>query len=577
MWGFGSDKPALVRQPPRAPKALPGNSTCVPEPAREPEASCQLEPEPQPQPQRAPATLHPRQCAIDGPHSPRALTGITVYLQAKSTLSGVAAEREPWEVGPEQAGPYQLTGLTREGQLVYFLAYHRTRKQYEWVIGPSDVATFAATVDLYAGAAARMLPGSRHVVDSQADGADAVRDPASVIKRQAQGTAPWQQARGNREDGLADLANGGASGFNVARNSYLRVAAYARPARQLANRLAADMASGALAHLDARQQAVSGRNALLEKTRARLSPGSRSLSRALKDEGASLPELEAQKTRKMLGQYRASAATRRILDADSELWAKYSAVIGRSDDAMRHALRALSQTPEVSRSLIASAGRPNSLVTGIAKIGIPLGAALGAIGAIDMLADIRDDVESQNWHAAAGEFAGFAGGALGGELGVMGAVWFASLIVPGAGAGVVLVVSLLGSIAGGVLGAKAGTGIVDALADGAPWGGGMATGLSAAGGFAGVHSEDHPTGYAPSHQAADLIFDLDQQLDRLATAIPAARDRRELEALQRMRLQVLTKRQHAEDYLTSTKLSEQEAPTCEAEPEPDVGCVDAAQ
>ncbi len=516
-----------------------------------------------------PGPLQDDRCAVDGPHAPYAFTGINLYLNVKERLHGLATGTYDYRsVGPGEAGPYRLYASTDDGQLVYYLAYHQERQQNEWVIGPESVEEFAASVDLYVGAAARLLPGSANVEGSQADGADAVRDPDSVVKQEAFGRAPWQPVMDYVTD--PDNLNGGASALVFARNARLRLTDYAKPAKEMAEQLAADVAAGKVDHLDARARAVDGRNALLEQTRQRQSPSARYASRTIKEEGKTLAEMTSKKVKDNLRAYNLSPETRALLDADSALWGQYATAMGAGDDVMKSAMRELGESPAVSRSIIQSAGKTNRTFTRLARWGGPVGLALGALGAADMIVDVVDDAEAHNWHAAAGEAAGFAGGLVGGEAGAMGAVWLASVIVPGAGTGVVIVASIVGSMIGSALGSYGGRGMIDMLADGAALGaGGLATAYGAAGGFAGVHSKDHPAGYAAADQLADAIYATEDELANLATAIPQAQSRDELQGLQKMRLDVLSRRQEMEDLLTAIKLGAFDGPQECAVPEPE--------
>jgi len=488
------------------------------------------------------------ECATDAIRSPEAITGIKLFLTSADEVRGLADRTVDYRsVGPGQAGPYRLQPHTKDERLVYYVAYHVTRRQEEWLVGPESIQAFASSAEMYAGAAAQLLPGSAKVPGSQADGADSVRDPDSMLRREA--TPP--------PDNAADLLHGGGSSLIFARNARLRLTEYVKPARLLAERLAADVAAGRVDHLDARAQAVDGRNHLLEETRQRQSPSARYSSRAVKEEGKSLADMTAKKVRDNLGAYNVSAETRQLLDADSALWAKYAAALDAGEDVMKAALRDLGQSPAVSRSIIASAGKTNARFTRLARWGAPVGAALGVLGAADMIVDIKDAIEADNWHAAAGELAGFAGGVVGGELGGMGTVWIASALVSGPGAGLVIVASLVGGAIGGGLGARAAKGLVDILADGSVTPG-LATPLAPAGGFAGLHGKDGPRSAA--WQIEDAIFTADGELSKLSTSIPRATSRRDLAALQRKRLEVLARRQQMEDLLMALRLGAFDGP-----------------
>jgi hypothetical protein len=496
----------------------------------------------------------PDACVTDLPTiSPDAVSGIQLWLHFdKSIYRSVDQRSRSAQFGPDRAGPYRLMPFSRDGGLMFFIAEHEERAQSEWVIGPDSVWTFADGAAMYAGAAARLLPGSPAVRGSQADGADQVRDPDSLVKKEAFGEAPWQRAL-DVADTTLDHAHGGGGAFVFARNARLRINDYVKPAQELSDQLARDVAAGKVHHLDARARAVQGRNDLLEHTRRRQSPAARFASKKVKEEGKTVGGLVERKVTQGLDKYRTSEATRRVLDADSALWAKCAAAVESGEATMEAALRELGESPEVSRAIIESAGKTNSTFTRLAKWGGPIALGAGVLAAADMVFDVADDLEAHNWHAAAGELAGFAGGVLGGEVGSMGAVWMASAIL-GPGGGIVIVASVIGAIAGGMVGARAGETLVDAIADGAAFGAGFGAPFAAAGGFGGVHEKDHPAGYRAADQLADAIFAIDAELADVSRAIPHAQDRKQMEALQKMRLEVLSRRQHLEDLLTALKL-----------------------
>jgi hypothetical protein len=499
--------------------------------------------------------LRDDECALDGPHAPDAITGVNLFLTFEHRVRGLADRTLDYRsLGPGQAGPYRLHPHTKNERLVYYVAHHVQRHQEEWIVGPDSVDAFAASAEMYAGTASQLLPGSPSVAGSQADGADSVRTPDSLLKREALASA----------DSAADSLNGGGGALILARNAHIRLTDYVKPARELADRLAADVAAGKVDHLDARAQAVAGRNDLLEQTRQRQSPSARYASRAVKEEGRSVADMTAKKVRDNLDGYNVSAETRKVLDADSTLWIRYASAVDSGGDAMKAALRDLGESPAVSRSIIASAGKTNARFTRLARWGRPVGLALGTLGAADMIMDIRDAIEADSWHAAAGELAGFAGGVVGGELGAMGAVWVASAVVSAPSAGVVIVASIIGGALGGALGAAGAKGVVDLLAEGrvAP---GLATPLAAAGGLAGLHERDRLR--SASSQLEDAIFGADSELSKMSHAFARARSRHELEALQRKRLEILARRQQMEDLLVALRLGAFDGPQ-ESRPEP---------
>jgi len=520
-----------------------------------------------------------------------ALTGIQLYLYAKDALpryasAGIGRDGSSF-VGPGTAGPYELRpALNAANELQFYFAYHSKRRQNEWVVGPDAIDSFAALHAFYEAAAARLLPGSVNVAGSQQAGAETVRDPESVVRQQAFGRAPWQRANPGESvgvpvadlgatigdaDGGLDALNGGGGLLSFARNARLRIHEYVKPAQQLAAQLASDVETGKLSHMEARLEAVEGRNRLLERTRQRQSPSARYASRKVKEEGRSVEHMTEKKVRDNLRKYSVSPETRRVLDVDSELWAKYSSALEAGEDVLAAALRDLGGSPTVSRSIIQSAGHTNRTFTRLARWAGPGAVVAGALAAADMIVDIRNDLEAQNWHAAAGELAAFTGGTLGGEAGAIAMTWIASLLTSASGP--LIVVSIIGATVGAGYGASAGMGVVDALSSGGAYGVGPATALAFAGGLGGAHSKDGIGLNTTTRKVEDAIVALDSELDEIATAVKAAQDRDQLEALQRMRLDVLGRRQQLESYLTALHVGafkgREEPRVCEPPQPPD--------
>ena len=515
--------------------------------------------------------------------SPHAFDGTKLHLLVdKAALAPAVRAYSSRLIGPGRAGPYQLVPWVDEfDALVYFLAVHDERKQGEWVIGPEQVDDFVSSVELYVGVANRALPGSPNVPDTQRAGATDTSNPISVVEKAAFGQAPWQQfdgldAKDRLLDGM-DASNGGSALLLGLRNSTIRIEEYIKPAKEMATQLAHDVQDGKLHHLDARRQAVTGRNELLQRTRARISPSARAASRRMKEEGPSLEKMTAKKTKDLLAQYRGYvdgtmasqlkpdelARLRARLDADTELWAKHAAAMeaaGAVSERERFAaaLTELGESPEVSREIIKSAGKTNTWVSRGARYARGASAVGAAVGLVDFAFDVVDEIEARQWHALAGELGGFAGGVVGGELGAMGAVFLASLI-PGAGGALILFVSLIGGMVGsaaGAHGARLGTlALVDALEQGAMGAGiAPATGMSHYGGMAGRYSMSRAHGTAVAKQAADAIYAMDEELRKISASIPHARHRAELEMMQRARLNTLERRQQLEELLTAIRL-----------------------
>ncbi len=506
-----------------------------------------------------------------------AVEGVQLYVRAdRFTLERPDTVHAPGKFGPAKAGPYILKAHTFQDRIMFWSAHHEQRKQDEWIIGPAAIDEFTHSAPLYAGTAAVSLPGAPDVPDSQADGADKPTTEPSLVEKEAHGSAPWQLlAR------AADDTNGGTAAVAAA-NSAIRIAKYEVPARRMAAQIAADLESGKLDHLTARDQAVGGRNVLLESVRKDVSPGARRVSRTMKgDEGVSVAKMQQRKTRELLKKYGGQdkkgrplppaqvAAWREIADADTELWAQYAKAV--DDPAVfEDAMRSLGERPEVSKAIVRSAGRPNRIITRVAALQLVSGAAGAVLGAVDMYQEIADADEAHKLHVAARSFAGFTGGIVGAE----GAVFIASAIATGLAGGpvsapVMLVVSLLAGGMGGAAGALAGTSLVDLIAQGAA--GGLIPGhsMGAAGGLGGIHSRDHAQGQNVGQAAAGAIFKLDEQVSRFDRAIPSARDQEELQALQRRRLELLDERANLEDLLMSVRVGAFEANESRAtEPEP---------
>jgi hypothetical protein len=93
---------------------------------------------------------------------------------------------------------------------------------------------------------------------------------------------------------FATQGNGGAA-LVAARNAHIRLDLYAKEAQRLALELKAEVDAGAIDHLDARRQAVEGRNHLLHTAREKLSPASRYTSEKLKEDGASVDGMTKKK------------------------------------------------------------------------------------------------------------------------------------------------------------------------------------------------------------------------------------------------------------------------------------------
>jgi hypothetical protein len=508
-----------------------------------------------------------------GPHvitpSPNAFSGIEPYV-AVTLPSWNMSSTKP--IGPSAAGAYNLEAYFDDGYLMFYLAWHRERRQQEWVIGPDKIDDFVATVGMWEGAALNIYPGSKNVAHSTAAGADQAPHIPSMAELDGAGRAPYQHDQGEGfsfpSAGTAgkwlakQIVDPGAAGMgrrlSNARDAQLRLKEYVRPAEELAKELEKQLDAGG-DHMELRQQAAEGRNDLLRGTREKQSPAARAASRALKnDKGLSLSELEADKVRKLLDKSsRADGAKLRSqLARDSELWQTYRDALkaaetsGERESTYQLALASLGKSPEVSREIIRSAGRPNKFITAIARGGRYFGAVTGAIGALDVVATIWGAEEGERWHVAAGELSCFAGGMLGGEAG---AVFLVSALLSGAGGPITLVVSVIGGIVGSLVGVNTANGRIpkmltqDVLGPAIQATLPMTTRIEG-GGYAGEWERDQRRMLPQPKSTTDRIYDLmwtidNEELPKIEKDIAEAPDHDRLELYQRGRVEMLRRRE----------------------------------
>jgi len=401
------------------------------------------------------------------------------------------------------------------------------------------------------------------------DGADTPHTPDSVLRDQSKGEAPWQN-----EGLLSKIDGAGGPSLNAIRNGVLRVGNYAIPVKMLASRIEADVNAGKLHHLVGRSLASEARNDALADTRRKISPSARRVSRKIKDEGKTLSEMEAKKTRELAMRYQGldpkrtdpttgapekldvkeHTRTRAQLDADSPLWAQYAKALDAGGDpaVYRQRLAELGRTKAVSMEIIRSSGRPNAKVTAVGAMGVVVGAAFGGVALEEAYYNIVSAEEGDRFHAASRELAGFAGGVLAAE----GAVWIASALIPAAAANPVLfvAVTMLAGAAGGMLGSYGAMSLVDMLAEASVSGAMPATAFSARGGLAGVHESDKKHGQNLGAEIADRIWALDEELRKYDQSIQYARSEEELDSYRRDRVDILARRSDLEDLLTAIKL-----------------------
>ncbi len=262
---------------------------------------------------------------------------------------------------------------------------------------------------------------------------DRAQELDAEFARRKPGAAP--QAGPQADPGLKTggfTANAAIQGYDA----MIRVDNYVRPAEDLAKKILADVESGKITHFEGRDAAFGGRNDLLAAAREKLSPGGRSFSKAIKEEGKALPDLIAKYARKLLVE-------------SPELMKKYgletldSASLAFDAAKYKAALAELAETAEISNEIIKAAGRTSRIVTGVAKfskVAGPIGFVLGA-GVSGY--EIWTAPEGQKLHAAGREASGFAGGFLGSVGGGLAAGWTASIFCGPAAPACALVVSVV--------------------------------------------------------------------------------------------------------------------------------------
>lgn len=335
------------------------------------------------------------------------------------------------------------------------------------------------------------------------------------------------------------------SGVISGRDAHVRIRSYVEPARSLAKDLLKRVEAGELDHMSGRTMAVTGRNELLGKTRAQLSPGGRAFSKALKEEGRSLEALVAR-------------YTQRVVESDPQRMAQYGleGAAKGSDDwkrGMRSAVQDLGDSPEVSREIIKAAGRSNKVVTGVARVSRVLGPVGSGLSLGLSSYEIVNAPEGERLHVASKELGGMAGGTLGAVAGGLGGAWMASLLCgPGAAVcGLIVSVAFVGG--GGYAGGRAGEKVGSLLH------GGLSAlpmimpvhTLARSGGFRGLMARDQRRFLRsldpPGLQAARRIH----QIDALLQQIEAYRARVDKQGLEDTRARLLSERNELAAYIAT--------------------------
>ena len=199
----------------------------------------------------------------------------------------------------------------------------------------------------------------------------------------------------------------GAGPLISARDAHIRLTEYVRPAEELSARVMRDVAEGRITHMEGREIASAGRTDARIATRERLSTGGRAMSEAVEPRGATLAEL-------------ADRYAMRALAANPELRAQYGIQnLARGDAATERALTAIRDSEEVSRAIIAAAGRPNPTMSNAARVMRVAGPVL--VGTQVALGSYRvlTAEEGEHMWTAGQEISGFAGGTLGSSAGGM--------------------------------------------------------------------------------------------------------------------------------------------------------------
>ncbi|HEX8441829.1 peptidoglycan-binding domain-containing protein [Archangium sp.] len=245
--------------------------------------------------------------------------------------------------------------------------------------------------------------------------------PQDMAQRSTTAVSQNRRPQNDRRTG-GFTANSAIQSFD----SRVRLNQYVDPAQQAAARVLNDLEAGRISHMDARIMASGQRNALLTSTRQQLSPGGRALSRALKEEGKTLPELVQRYAHRLLEN---SPELRRqhglsTLDPNSRLFNR--ALYTR-------AVEELGRSEAVSREIIHAAGRPNATVTAVARFSRVAGPA-AVVGGLALSGyEIRNAPEGQRLYTAGREASGIGGGVIGSMGGGLVAGWTASLMCgPGA-------------------------------------------------------------------------------------------------------------------------------------------------
>lgn len=534
---------------------------------------------------------HPEaECAISAGVAQHHVRGIELALNVDRKDWPTDERLPPETIGPGRAGPYALYPNTLARKIVYYEAWHVSRGQAEWLIGPDDVGSFIEGLPYYIAAARYAYPGSAKIAGSQSDGAEVANNGMSSLERSQLGLpvvdAPPETsildalegaAPPDLEDSVEAAPNGGHELVGH-RNVDLRME-YVRQSEEIAQELL-DRLRGGEDHMALRTEAVERRNRRLLDTREEMSPAAHHVSSKLKsDRGVTEAEMVTRKLEALLAEAAPMQPGARMdrwsmdrvmgrpgdqfrlrdtLAADSEWWEPFGSMLERwgSRDADYEALLELAQeqlveSPALSEAIIHSSGKNNRAVTALCRASHFAGIGLLALAAYEIVAEIYSAPAGEKLHALAGAGAGFAGGVVGGEVGaVAGAeagLWVASLL-PAVGGAPLMVVSAVAGMFGAEIGAHVGVEAwkraSEVVLDGtAAYAG---PGSAQGGGYAGLYERSQRVGAAPPATAIDTLkedlFELDMELVNVSGKIERAESRDDLEKLQKLRLLVIERR-----------------------------------
>ncbi|MEJ7600812.1 MAG: hypothetical protein WKG01_23105, partial [Kofleriaceae bacterium] len=248
----------------------------------------------------------------------------------------------------------------------------------------------------------------------------------------------------------------GAQAAVAARDADIRLTMYLRRAQQMSKAFAADVKRNPGSHIEARIDASGTRNRIRTEGRGQLSAGARGMSEAVEANGPTVLELANKYALKWLKERPALCERFGIVN------------LAFGDPKTELALAKIRDSPAVSDMIIKSAGKPNTVMNGAARVTRIAGSLLMVGQAAGSIYRVLDAEEGEHLWTTGRELAGFSGGTLGGAAGgvIIGTL---GACVAGAGiavaAPVAIVVSLV--IIGGAVtaGAEAGTSVWDTRVD----------------------------------------------------------------------------------------------------------------